>query len=103
MPPAELESPPYHGALQVASRQEIVERTGGVNVSERELSEPAQNLNAAVRNLGADRLGSSASDVAQALHRGERIELVRKPTIGRAALIRFSATSGSNDSASMIA
>ena len=52
MPPAELESPPYRGALQVASRQEIVERTGAVNVSERELTEQVENLNAAVRNLG---------------------------------------------------
>lgn len=50
--PAELESPDYRGALRVAAREEIIERTGSAEPSERELAEQAENLDAALRNLG---------------------------------------------------
>jgi hypothetical protein len=50
--PAELDSAAYLGALRVASRDQIVDRPGDANLSERELAEQAENLNAAVRNLG---------------------------------------------------
>lgn len=50
--PAELKSAAYRGALRVASRKEIVDRTSSPNLSDRELTEQAENLDAAVRNLG---------------------------------------------------
>ncbi len=50
--PAELTSPDYRGALRVAAREEIIERTGGADPSDRELTEQAESLDAAVRNLG---------------------------------------------------
>ncbi|OBH18335.1 hypothetical protein [Mycolicibacter sinensis] len=50
---AELDSPAYRGALRIASRDELIERTDGrQSVSERELEEQAEALNTAVRNLG---------------------------------------------------
>jgi hypothetical protein len=50
---AELESPDYRGALQIATRQEMLERTEGAQLSERELAEQAEELDTALRNLGA--------------------------------------------------
>ncbi len=51
--PADLESPDYQGALQIATREDVVQRTGGAELSERELAEQAEDLDSAVRNLGA--------------------------------------------------
>lgn len=51
--PSELESPEYRGALQIATRQEVVQRAGGEELSDRELAEQAEDLDTAVRNLGA--------------------------------------------------
>ncbi|OJZ74718.1 hypothetical protein BRW65_08430 [Mycobacterium paraffinicum] len=50
---AELESPQYRGALQLATRREVLERAGGAQLSERELAEQAEELDTALRNLGA--------------------------------------------------
>ncbi len=50
--PDQLDSADYRGALRVAAAEEIIERTGGTDLSERELAEQAENLDAAVRNLG---------------------------------------------------
>ncbi|MBI2698306.1 MAG: hypothetical protein CK429_05640 [Mycobacterium sp.] len=50
--PAELESPDCRGALHIASRQELVDRAGTAELSERDLSEQAESLDMAVRNLG---------------------------------------------------
>lgn len=50
--PAQLASPDYRGALQIATRQEVVQRTGGAELSDRELAEQAEDLDTAVRNLG---------------------------------------------------
>lgn len=33
--PAELDSPPYRGALQIATRQEVARRAGGEQLSDR--------------------------------------------------------------------
>lgn len=51
--PAELDSPEYYGALQIATRQQVVQRAGGDELSDRELAEQAEELDTAVRNLGA--------------------------------------------------
>jgi predicted ATP-grasp superfamily ATP-dependent carboligase len=51
--PAQLESPDYRGALQIATRDDVVERAGGAELSDRELAEQAEELDTAVRNLGA--------------------------------------------------
>lgn len=51
--PAELDLPEYRGALQVATRREVVQRAGGDELSDRELAEQAEDLDTAVRNLGA--------------------------------------------------
>jgi hypothetical protein len=50
---AELESADYRGALQIATRQDVVQRAGGARLSDRELAEQAEDLDTAVRNLGA--------------------------------------------------
>ncbi|OBI07680.1 hypothetical protein [Mycobacterium scrofulaceum] len=50
---AELESPDYRGALQIATRQEVLDRAGGPQLSEHELAEQAEELDTAFRNLGA--------------------------------------------------
>lgn len=50
--PADLESGEYRGALQVATRQELVQRIGHAELSDRELTEQAEELDTAVRNLG---------------------------------------------------
>lgn len=50
--PADLDSPDYRGALQIATRQDVLERAGGAELSDRELAERAEELDVAVRNLG---------------------------------------------------
>lgn len=50
--PAQLESPDYRGALQIATRRDVLERAGGAELSDRELDEQAEELDSAVRNLG---------------------------------------------------
>jgi hypothetical protein len=50
--PAELDSDEYRGALQVATRQELVQRVGHAELSDRELAEQAEELDTAVRNMG---------------------------------------------------
>ncbi|MGC2652718.1 MAG: hypothetical protein WA317_03740 [Mycobacterium sp.] len=48
----ELTSPAYRGALRVASREEVIARTGRADLSDRELAEQAESLDVAVRNVG---------------------------------------------------
>jgi hypothetical protein len=50
--PTQLESADYRGALQIATREDVVRRTGGAELSDRELAEQAEDLDTAVRNLG---------------------------------------------------
>ncbi|HEX5254190.1 MAG TPA: hypothetical protein VFW69_10010 [Mycobacterium sp.] len=50
--PADLNSTEYRGALQVATRPELVQRIGHAELSDRELTEQAEGLDTAVRNLG---------------------------------------------------
>ncbi|OBI93110.1 hypothetical protein [Mycobacterium asiaticum] len=50
--PAELDSPDYRGALQIATRQDVLQSAGGAELSDRELAERAEELDVAVRNLG---------------------------------------------------
>ncbi|OBB96428.1 hypothetical protein [Mycobacterium sp. 852002-40037_SCH5390672] len=50
--PADLNSAEYRGALQVATRQELVQRVGHAELSDRELAEQAEELDTALRNLG---------------------------------------------------
>jgi hypothetical protein len=50
--PTDLDSPEYRGALQVTTRQELVQRVGREDLSDRELAEQAEDLDTAVRNLG---------------------------------------------------
>ncbi|WP_406815322.1 hypothetical protein [Mycobacterium sp. M23085] len=50
--PVDLDSPEYRGALQIATRQELVQRVGHAELSERELTEQAEELDTALRNLG---------------------------------------------------
>lgn len=50
--PADLDSDEYRGALQLATRQELVQRIGHAELSDRELAEQAEDLDTAVRNLG---------------------------------------------------
>ena len=52
IPAEELTSPAYRGALRVASRDEVIARTGTVDLSDHELAEQAESLDVAVRNLG---------------------------------------------------
>jgi hypothetical protein len=51
--PAQLESADYRGALQIATRDDVVRLAGGTELSDRELAEQAEDLDTAVRNLGA--------------------------------------------------
>ena len=51
-PTAELVTLAYREALWVASREEIIERTGERELSERELAERAQSVDATVGNVG---------------------------------------------------
>lgn len=50
--PEELNSAEYRGALQIATRQELAQRIGRTELSDRELAEQAEDLDTAVRNLG---------------------------------------------------
>jgi hypothetical protein len=50
--PADLDSAEYRGALQVATRGELLQRVGHAELSDRELVEQAEELDTAVRNLG---------------------------------------------------
>lgn len=50
--PADLDSEEFRGALQVATREELVQRVGHAELSDRELAEQAEELDTAVRNLG---------------------------------------------------
>ncbi|OBH56906.1 hypothetical protein [Mycobacterium sp. E2479] len=50
--PADLESLEYRRTLQIATRQELVQRIGHAELSDRELTEQAEELDTAVRNLG---------------------------------------------------
>ncbi|MCV7100584.1 hypothetical protein H7I01_09295 [Mycobacterium palustre] len=51
--PAQLESADYRGALQIARRDDVVRRAGGRELSDPQLAEQAEQLDTAVRNLGA--------------------------------------------------
>jgi hypothetical protein len=48
----ELDSDAYRGALEVISREDLLKRTGGTELSEHELAEQAGVLDAAVSELG---------------------------------------------------
>ena len=50
--PAELDTEPYRGALQIITRDELVRGAGGEQLSERELEEQAAELDSAVSELG---------------------------------------------------
>lgn len=50
--PAELDSAEYRGALQIATRDQLIARTGGSELSNHELAEQAEELDSALRNLG---------------------------------------------------
>jgi hypothetical protein len=50
--PAELDSADYAGAMPVVTRRQLVEQAGTAELSDRELAEHAETLDAAVRNLG---------------------------------------------------
>lgn len=50
--PVDLDSTEYRGALQVATRQELVERVGHAELSDREVTEQAEELDTVLRNLG---------------------------------------------------
>ncbi len=50
--PAELDTDPYRGALQIITRDELVRGAGGEQLSERELKEQAAELDSAVSELG---------------------------------------------------
>ncbi|MCW2687801.1 MAG: pyridine nucleotide-disulfide oxidoreductase [Mycobacterium sp.] len=53
VPAGAVDSPQYRGALQVASRSELIERTGGAQPSGHELAEFAAKLDTLVAELGA--------------------------------------------------
>ena len=50
--PSELDSDEYRGALQVITREELIEQAGGEQLSDRELLEQATALDMAVAELG---------------------------------------------------
>ena len=50
--PAELDSADYVGAMPIVTRGQLVEQAGTAELSDRELAEHAETLDAAVRNLG---------------------------------------------------
>jgi hypothetical protein len=50
--PAELDSAEYRGALQIATREQLIAQTGGSELSNHELAEQAEELDSALRNLG---------------------------------------------------
>ncbi|EHB55213.1 hypothetical protein MycrhDRAFT_2407 [Mycolicibacterium rhodesiae JS60] len=49
---AELDTDDYRGALQVITREELIEQAGGEQLSDRELVEQAAALDMAVAELG---------------------------------------------------
>lgn len=49
---ADLQSPQYRGALQIATRDELIGRVGSAELSERELTELAADLDTAVSEMG---------------------------------------------------
>ncbi|TDO15130.1 hypothetical protein EV580_3271 [Mycobacterium sp. BK086] len=50
--PAALDTDEYRGALQVITREELIEQAGGEELSDRELLEQAAALEMAVDELG---------------------------------------------------
>lgn len=48
----EIETPQYNGALQVVSRDGLIQRTGGAELSDHDLAEQAALLDATVSELG---------------------------------------------------
>jgi NADH dehydrogenase len=48
----ELETDEYRGALEVISREALLERTGGTDLTDHELEEQAATLDATVSELG---------------------------------------------------
>ena len=50
--PAQLDTEPYRGALQIVTRDELVRGAGGEQLSEREIKEQAAELDSAVSELG---------------------------------------------------
>jgi hypothetical protein len=50
--PAALDTDEYSGALQVITREELIEQAGGEQLSDRELVEQAAALDMAVAELG---------------------------------------------------
>jgi hypothetical protein len=50
--PAALDTDDYRGALQVITREELIEQAGGEQLSDRELLEQATALEMAVADLG---------------------------------------------------
>ncbi|MHC9291506.1 hypothetical protein ACRCUN_03520 [Mycobacterium sp. LTG2003] len=52
VPQDQLESDRYRGALQVASRAELLSRTGDAQLSEHEMAEEAAKLESTIANLG---------------------------------------------------
>jgi ATP-dependent protease Clp ATPase subunit len=50
--PAQLDTHPYRGALQINTRDELVRGAGGEQLSEREIKEQAAELDSAVSELG---------------------------------------------------
>ncbi|WP_422744852.1 hypothetical protein ACN27E_22520 [Mycobacterium sp. WMMD1722] len=48
----DLRSDRYQGALEVISRDELLKRTGGADLSDRDVEEQAAALNTAVDELG---------------------------------------------------
>ena len=50
--PRDADSPEYRGALQVVSRDDLIKRTGGAELSDHELAEQAALLDATVSELG---------------------------------------------------
>ena len=50
--PAQLDTEPYRGALQIITRDELVRGAGSEQLSEREIKEQAAELDSAVSELG---------------------------------------------------
>jgi hypothetical protein len=52
VPADKLDTADYRGALLIASRDDVIDRTDGAEPSEHELAEQAAALNAEIDNLG---------------------------------------------------
>lgn len=50
--PRDVDSPQYRGALQVVSRDDLIKRTGGAELSDHDLAEQAALLDSTVSELG---------------------------------------------------